>query len=390
MTHPESAVPSFSWSEVCARRLARHGLAAPVDPGQLAELTGVMCGVHAQVMSAAELSISLRVNGLTRAGVRAALWEEHSIIKTYGPRGTVHLLSAHDLSMWMGALGAVAALRNLNAKDRLMTPEQTEWVILGIAKVLEDAELTVDELTEALVAEVGSWAGDPVMEAFQVKWPRWREAMSEAAYRGAFCFGPNRGNKVTYTNPRRWLPDFQPEDSTIALATFLKRYLYAYGPATPQQFAKWLSAPRGWASDLFASLGNDLQRVELDGDEAWIVAGDTAMPDEPPSGLRLLPYFDAYVVGCHPREKLFPGRASDRALAAGQAGNFPVLLIDGVVAGVWHQRRSGRKIAITVEPLKELTSVQRRSLDEQVERIGEILEGTPTLTIDTITVGPHA
>lgn len=383
-------VPHFSWSEVCARRLTRHGLATPVEVGQLAEQVGVMCGVHAQVMSAAELSLSLRVNGLTRAGVREALWTEHSIIKTYGPRGTVHLLPAYDLSMWTGALSAIPPIHSLQSKDRLLTPQQTEQVILGIAKVLKDTELTVDELTEALVAEVGAWAGDPVMAAFQGMWPRWREAMSAAAYRGAFCFGPNRGNKVTYTNPRRWLPDFQPEDSQTALATFLKRYLYAYGPATPQQFAKWLSAPRGWASELFASLGDDIQRVELDGDEAWIVAGDTTMPDQAPDGLRLLPYFDAYVVGCHPREKLFPGRASDRALAGGQAGNFPVLLIDGLVAGVWHQRRSGRKIAITVEPLDELTSVQRRSLNEQIERVGEILEGTPTLTIGTITVGPHA
>ena len=26
----------------------------------------------------------------------------------------------------------------------------------------------------------------------------------------------------------------------------------------------------------------------------------------------------------------------------GQAGNYPVVLVDGVVGGVWHQRRSGR------------------------------------------------
>jgi hypothetical protein len=110
----------------------------------------------------------------------------------------------------------------------------------------------------------------------------------------------------------------------------------------------------------------------------------------PPQGVRLLPYFDAYAVGCHPREKVFPGRAAERALAGGQAGNFPVLLIAGVVAGVWHQRRSGRKLDNTVEPLEALTAAQRRELDDQVERIGEILEGTPRLTIGSVTVGPHA
>jgi Winged helix DNA-binding domain len=74
----------------------------------------------------------------------------------------------------------------------------------------------------------------------------------------------------------------------------------------------------------------------------------------------LLPYFDAYTVGCHPRELLFPGAAATRALNRGQAGNYPVLLINGTVAGVWHQRRQGAKTGITVEPLTRLTSAQRR------------------------------
>ncbi|WP_248966334.1 DNA glycosylase AlkZ-like family protein [Sphaerisporangium perillae] len=110
----------------------------------------------------------------------------------------------------------------------------------------------------------------------------------------------------------------------------------------------------------------------------------------PPHGVRLLPYFDAYTVGCHPRERLFPGPAAQRPLSGGQAGNFPVLLIDGTVAGIWHCRRAGRGLDITVEPLTTLTIVERRELDNQVKRIGEILEGEPRLTIATVTVGGHA
>ncbi len=121
-----------------------------------------------------------------------------------------------------------------------------------------------------------------------------------------------------------------------------------------------------------------------------MTTGDTTVPSTAPQGVRLLPYFDAYIVGCHPRELLFPGRAAERALAGGQGGNFPVLLIDGIVAGVWHQRRSGRKLEITVEPLEELSAGQHRELGDQVERIGEILEGAPRLTIGTVTVGAHA
>ncbi|MCF3143696.1 winged helix DNA-binding domain-containing protein [Streptomyces platensis] len=82
---------------------------------------------------------------------------------------------------------------------------------------------------------------------------------------------------------------------------------------------------------------------------------------------------------------------AQRALAGRQAGNFPVLLIDGTVAGVWHQRRSGRRmIQLTVELLAPLTARQRRALDAQVQRVGEILQGTAELTIGTVSVGPHA
>ena len=122
-----------------------------------------------------------------------------------------------------------------------------------------------------------------------------------------------------------------------------------------------------------------------------MLAGDTATPPEPHRGVRLLPYFDAYVVAGQPRERLYPGPTATRALTpAGGAGNYPVLLIDGVVGGVWHQRRSGRKLAITVEPLRELTARQRRELDDEVSLVAGVMEATATLTVGTVTAGPHA
>jgi hypothetical protein len=122
-----------------------------------------------------------------------------------------------------------------------------------------------------------------------------------------------------------------------------------------------------------------------------VVAGDTAVAPRAPNGIRLLPYFDAYTVGCQPRELLFPGRAAARALTpSGQAGNYPVLLIDGTVAGVWHLRRSGRRLDITVEPFDPLGASQRRELDDQVERIGAFLGGQVQLTIGVVRAGAHA
>jgi len=371
----------LTWAQVCARRLARHGLDTPLSGGP-ADVAAATAGTHAQVLSAAEVSIALRTSGATRQTVHDALWHTRDLVKTFGPRGTVHLLPTRELPLWVGALAAAPSRTAPLPESKRMTPDQTERVFDAIADAVADAELTIDELSDAVVAGAGSWAGDPVMDAFQGKWPRWRQVLPAAGVRGLVCFGPNRGRRTTYTSPRRWLPNLTP--ATDAVPEVLCRYLHAFGPATPERFANWLNSPEAWARTLFKSV--DLEPVSVDGEERWVTPGDTAAPTEPPRGVRLLPYFDtyAYAVG-NDRARLNPGKAATRA-----KGNFQLLLVDGVVGGLWHQKRAGRRIQLTVEPFTRLTKARRTALDEQVNRIGEILDGTPELTIGEVTVGGHA
>ncbi len=376
---PQPKYPvSLTWAGVTARRLSRSALSEPATDAGPAAIARMLCGAHAQVLSAAELSIGRRIAGATRVDVQKALWQDRTLIKTLGPRGTVHLLPTADLPMWTGALSALPSSMPNHPEPIRFTPEQVEMVIAAIGDALADTELTVDELTGAIVERAGAWAGERTMDAFQDKWPRWRMLTGLAAHRGVLCFGPNRGRNVTYTNPQRWLPGFRPDDTPTALRNFLARYLHSYGPATPQHFAKWLNIPVRSAADLFDEFAPELDQVDLDGQAGWVVAGDTKMPEQPHRGIRLLPYFDAFVVASQPREWLFPGAAGGRALSpSGQAGNFPVLLVDGVVGGVWHQKRTGRNLDITVEPLRDLSASQRRQLENEVELVGQCHGGQP-------------
>jgi hypothetical protein len=380
----------LAWSEIVARRLLRHHLTvAAADP---AEAAAAMCGAHAQVLSAAEVSVALRTAGGTRATVQNAVWTDRSLVKTFGPRGTVHLLPTRDLAMWTGALAALPASSPFSADVRL-TAAQTDEIVVAADDALRSAAdgLTVDELTAAIVARTGPWAGDLVMPAFQGWWPRWRQALSTIAVRGALCFGPNRGRNVTYTSPTRWAPGLRPDPPAAAIRELVRRYLWAYGPATPAHLAQWLATSPAWMAALFADMAGELQRVEVDDQAGWLLAGDTGFPGpDAAAGLRLLPYFDAYAVGSHPRARVFPGRAAERALAGSQAGNFPVLLVDGLVTGVWHQRRAGRRLAVTVEPLRPLSRRELADLDDRVAELGRIQAATATLTVGEVTVGPHA
>jgi hypothetical protein len=383
----------MTWSAVVARRMARHALAEPAKDLRPPDIARVLCGAHAQVLSAAELSIGRRIASATRADVQDALWRDGSLIKTFGPRGTVHLLPTADLPMWTGALSALPASVPIHPDPVRFTPEQADQVIAAIGDALAEAELTVDELTDAIGERAGPWAVERTMPAFQDRWPRWRQLTSTAAHRGVLCFGPNRGRNVTYTNPHRWLAGFHPSPGPAALQTLVTRYLHAYGPATSQHFARWLAIPPRAASAVFERLSAQrvLEQVEVDSEMAWVVAGDIDMPSDPHHGVRLLPYFDAYVVAGQPRGRLFPPAATKRALTpSGGAGNYPVLLVDGVVGGVWHQQRAGSRVRITVEPLRPLTLSQRRELDAEAELVASVMEAAASLAIGKVTVGAHA
>lgn len=391
-TVPSTADPDeVSWAQVSARRLIRSHLAEPAATDDVAGVVHDILAAHSQMPSAGELSVALRFEGGTVEMVRRAVDEEHTVVRTFGPRGTIHLLPSGDLPMWTDVLGSIPTGPSPFPPDVRLSDEQTEEVVAAIAAALASKELTIDELSDAVVDLTGPWAGDLVMPAFQTVWPRWRQAISLAAHRGVLCFGPKQGRKITYTHPARYVPDLGRSAPGDAESRLLFNYLHTYGPASPGDFAQWIGAPPSWAKELFARSADDLQPVDLEGRPGYVNRGDASWPIEPPAGVRLLPYFDAYVIACQPRDLLYPGRATPRARApSGQAGNYPVLLVDGVVAGVWHMRRSGRKAQLTVEPLRALTVSRRRALDHEVERLAAALDVTPDLTIGEVTVGPHA
>ena len=48
-----------------------------------------LCGLHAQVLSSAGLSVWARVEDLDRQALRHALWEDRTLVKTWAMRGTL-------------------------------------------------------------------------------------------------------------------------------------------------------------------------------------------------------------------------------------------------------------------------------------------------------------
>jgi hypothetical protein len=357
----------------------------------LVEVVREVGGIHAQMMPAAEISIGVRVTGVTREDIRAELWQRRSLVKTYGLRGTVHLFPADEAPLWAAALrshpGAGEARR---LAQRGLDAARLAAIVAAIGEALDGRRLTREQLGSEVTRRTGSWAMDPVSPAFGGHSPRWQNALGPAAYAGLLCFGPDQGNKVTFVRPDQWLGGWEEVDGAVALRKVFQRYLSAYGPATSRDFAQWFGMQPSVAATLQRQLVDELDEVEIGGQRAWALAGESeeAWP-EVDGEARLLPHFDCYAIGCHPRERLVPSEWRPRALAHGSIGHLPLVVIGGVAAGVWSQKRRGQRVEIRVETSHGLNARQRQDLETAATRIGEIMQAKAMLTLGVVDARPH-
>lgn len=382
---------TLTWQEVWGRRLARHALLASAPKEGLIEVVRTVCGIHAQMRSAAELSVGIRVVGITQQEVRAELWQRRGLVKTYGPRGTIHLFAADDVPLWSAAL---QANQHPNEARRLvqmgLDQPQLEALVAAIADALDGRCLTREELGVEVARRTGSWATQALSPAFGGHWPRWLMALGTAANAGLLCLGPDQGRKVTFVRPDQWLGGWAAVDGAAALREVLRRYLSTYGPATHRQFAQWFGMQPRRALAVMRELANELEEVTVEGHRAWMLAEAVASTwPLAQAAVCLLPHFDCYLIGCHPRERLGSADVTTRVLRRGAIGNLPLLVINGVVAGLWQQRPTDGRLEIGVETLRPLSPQQHQQLQAAVARIGEVVELACTLALGAVEARPH-
>jgi winged helix DNA-binding protein len=357
-------VRSLTWSEVWGQRLWAHALGQPAARDQLVDLVGSVCGIHAQVMSSAELALGVRVDGLEQHHVRDALWTARSLVKTYGLRGTLHLFPSREIGLWLSALRAKPPPR---AGNERLASASVERIVHAIADALDHQQLTRAELADELRRRLGGWAADEVLPAFGGRMPLWQLALGSAALESVLAFGPPRGNQVTYVRLDQWIDTLHAVDGRQALRQVAHRYVAAYGPTTPKELARWLSTTPKAAREVLAEL-DDLEEVDVEGWHALAIK--TWHRPDSRAQVHLLPQFDPYVVGCFPREQLI---APPDLRTLGTAAPYAVVLVDGVVSGLWQRHNRGKRIAIRVDVERALTKAHERALAANVDRLSVFL-----------------
>jgi hypothetical protein len=347
-----------------AFRLARHRLDRRAPPGSLLEVVRELCGVHAQLASSAELALWARVDGLERDAVRAALEDERRLVKTWAMRGTLHLLAADDLALYVAVLGprwdnpGGAWLRGHGVPE-----EHFRAIVRAVPRALDGRPRTREEVADRLAEAGGPELRERLLSG-------WGALLKPSAHRGELCFGSPRGRNVTFVRPDRWLGPLERYDPDDGAREVARRFLAAYGPATTDGFARWIGFRGALPKRMLASLGDEAAEVEVDGEAALVLAADldTLGKAGRPRGVRLLPAFDPLVVGVRPRDHIVPAEHEARVYRP-QAWISPVVLVDGVAAGIW-KHEHGR---VEVELFGRIPRAAQQALDEEAERLRAFL-----------------
>ena len=350
----------LGWEEARALRLERHQLHRRAPRGSELRIAGRICGLHAQLLSSAALSLWARVEGTSMEVFQRALWRERKLVKIWAMRGALHLLPARDLPVYLGALSTYRHYLTQGwVKYFGVTREEIELVIETVGEVLRGRALTRDQLADAVVERTGSKKLGAVLRQ------GWGVLLKPAAYRGQLCFAEGEGARVRFTHPGP-VRQLEPPE---ALAELARRYLVAYGPATRDDFALWWHASRAQSQRLIESL--EVTPVDLDGARAYLLAGAARSAGEARS-VRLLPAFDPYVVGAPRSGGLFPAAHKGRIFRP-QGWISPALLVDGHVEGVWrHERKNGR-LQVRIEPFARQPPRVRAGAGEEAERLAAFL-----------------
>jgi hypothetical protein len=266
-------------------------------------------------------------------------------------RGTLHLVPSADLPLYTAAMrGRWMKTRNSWLKYLRMTEAELKDLVEDIGDALDGSPMTRDEI----LARIGSGRPDHVREMLR---SGWGSTLKPVARNGMLCFGPSRGQNVTFVNPRQWLGTWREIDPDNAIAEIAKRYLRAYGPATRVDFARWWGNWPGVGQAAWSGLAGELSSVSVEGERADLLTTDlpALRKASVERSVVLLPPFDPYLMGHSSRGHLFETtHASKVSRTAGWIS--AVVLVDGRVEGTWTHTIAGKRMKLVVAPFRRLPS----------------------------------
>jgi hypothetical protein len=326
--------------------LARQGLLERSSSAPTAMIEQVL-GLQAQEPKPPFIGLWSRIEGFDAGDLRAAL-RSGEVVRATLMRATLHLWSASDYRTLRSALQP--------ALDDAMA---------GILKARGEGVVVDDTLAAArkLLARGRKLTFNEVRDALREQFPDVdHRALGYVTRTGLpLAMVPTED---AWGYPRD--SQFQmvaKVDKAAATEELVRRYLGAFGPATPQDMQVW-SGLKG-LKRVFASIEDELE--VLDGGLYDLPGAPRPDPDSP-APVRFLPAFDNMLLGHKDRTRVIDEEHRPKVVTK-NLRIHPVFLVDGRAAGMWSVKATKKKATLTLEPFAKLTKKAQKELAEEGERL---------------------
>lgn len=380
MPEKSHSVNSITWEQVSAFRLARHHLLERAPKTRLLSILDDMTGAQAQLLSAAQLSLLSRIRGLQLNHIED-VFSKRTLVKASGMRRTLFLFPSDQLAVFVRG-SARRAEKEYNWARRKGVPERVLDAAIEATLGVLDQPLTRPEIAErtnrALGVQTrfvngGGWGSRRELAAVPVGDLNYPVVylLHLAASRGVVCYGPNQGNEPTFVRADAWIPNWRDVPQEQAEGLLLRKYLRAFGPATPADFAMWSGLSVREAQEIWRREESDFITVDVEGRKGTVLREDVQNLVKavlPSLSICLLPYFDTFLLGHRERSHLvskdFYGK-----IYRPQGWISPVVLVDGRIAGMWGHALEKGRLQVTVTKFGTFT----RRIADSVRNVSQDL-----------------
>jgi hypothetical protein len=343
---------------VILRARLHNQLLTGTQPRSAASVVARLCAMQAQDFIGAKWAIGLRAGGLDDRAVEAA-FDKGAILRTHVLRPTWHFVTPADIR-WLLTLTAprVHAVSAFYYRQHGLDAKVLARAHRVLAGELADGRfLTRVELAAAL--------GRRGIEA---RGPRLGLLTIHAELEQVMCSGPVRGRQLTYALFDDRAPSAvarTPRDPAGELAS---RFFASHGPATARDFAWWSGLTLTQAQRAIESALPALVSRRANGLTFWAASWDNAV-GRMPEATFLMPNFDEYLIAYKDRHLVQPARPAAAKRAAGRDAFAHPLVVDGLLAGLWRRRVSGRGTHVEIVPDRPAGPGQNRAIQAAVERL---------------------
>ncbi|MGW4031352.1 winged helix DNA-binding domain-containing protein [Streptomyces sp. NPDC004838] len=334
--------------QLLLRRVPRSGMSVKGAVEHLA-------GLQAQNVKPPYYALAARLAAFDPEEL-STLMASREVARLVTLRSTVHTHSADDCL-------TLRPLAQTGGPDRELRMFQARGGLAGVdmdrlrrltRELVEEEPRTMRQLREALLLHWPDADPSSLSVAARCVLP-----MVQITPRGLW----GRSGQVRLTTAEQWFGR-GPEPAASADEA-VRRYLTAFGPASVRDMQTWSGLTR--MRDAFERLRPRLAVFRDEKGVELFDLPDAPRPDEDtPAPPRLLPEYDNLLLS-HADRRRFRGLKDYSGLT--RRGNQPysVLLVDGLLAGIWRLTEAGDAATLTVQSFVRLTRAQRDAVAAEAE-----------------------